>query len=285
MNKAILRYESEPNNYEIHCEDDPHQAEIDGLTIYEKFSLIERPRFIPPYLGNYQIIIQTEVNNSQELQLKHFDIKAIIREIDRSWIYVSGHPLIRSSHGFLGPYLDFPDGKIDGWTSNYREAEKEVSGVIAFHERMHRTSFQYWPLDEAIGVLKAYRDSQDDIKALVDLHFFSHKAEDSYSSLLFLSKAMELVREILPGKTDEDKEKRLPIEFRSKINISLHDVMGLANTRFESRHIFDRKSRTLLEKFDKSEINAYKYNTDLFIRYVVCQNFSIPLITPFCLST
>lgn len=290
MNKAILRYELDPNNYEIHCEDDPHQAEIDGLTIYEKFSLNERLKFISPYLGNYQIIIQTEVNNSRELQSKYFDIKAIAQELDRSWIYVCGHPLIKRVHGFLGPYLDFPDGKIDGWTNNYREAEKEVSGsnghIVAFHESIFHASFQYWPLDKALGVLKAYRGSHDNIKALVDLHFFSHKVGDSYSMLLFLSKAMELVRAMLPGKTDEEREKKLPIEFRSKIKTSLHDVIGLANNRFENRHIVkDKFNCTLHQKLDNSEINAYKYDTDLFIRYVVCQNLSIPLITPFSLPT
>jgi hypothetical protein len=84
MNKAILRYELDPNNYEIHCEDDPHQAEIDGLTIYEKFSLNERLKFISPYLGNYQIIIQTEVNNSRELQSKYFLISKMLQPAEAS---------------------------------------------------------------------------------------------------------------------------------------------------------------------------------------------------------
>lgn len=281
MNKAILRYESNPQNYEIHCEDEPHQVEIDGLTIYEQFSLNERLNFISPNLGNYQIIIQTEVNNSRELQLKHFDIKAIAQELDRSWIYVCGHPLSKSVHDFLGPYLDFPDGKIDGWTSNYREAEKEASGnnghVVIFHERISHKSFQHWLLDAALGVLEAYRGSHDNVKTLVDLHFFSHKVRDSYSSLFFLAKAMELVRAMLPGKTDKEKEEKLSTEFRSKLKTSLSNVMSLANNRYEIRHIVkDKKNCTLHQRLDSDEINQYKYDTDLFIRYIVCQNLSIP---------
>lgn len=57
--------------------------------------------------------------------------------------------------------------------------------------------------------------------------------------------------------------------------------MGLANTRYEIRHIVKEKQNcTLHESLNNNEINSYKHDADLFIRFVVCRELAIPLIIP-----
>jgi hypothetical protein len=92
---------------------------------------------------------------------------------------------------------------------------------------------------------------------------------------------MELVQAMLPGNTDSKKENKLPDEIKSRLKTSLHQIMGLANIRYEIRHIVkDKKNCTLHERLSNSEINAYKHDADLFIRFVACQELGIPLIIP-----
>ena len=92
---------------------------------------------------------------------------------------------------------------------------------------------------------------------------------------------MELVQAMLPGRTDDKKEKKLPAEIRSRLKKSLHHIMGLANTRYEIRHIVkDKQNCTLHERLNNSEISAYKHDADLFIRFVACQELAVPLIIP-----
>lgn len=285
MSKAILRYKSHPKAYEINCEGAPYRGAINELCISEDFSINEKLKHISPALGDYQVIIETEVDDSSELQSKHFEIKTIIEELDRSWMYACGHPLNKRILSFVGPYIDFPDGNINGWTSNYREAEKEVNKgkahIVFSSEKVTHSSFSYWPLKTALTVRDAFISTQDNVAALIDLHYFAHKVEDSYSSFFFLAKAMELVQAMLPGKTDDKKEKQLPGEFKSRLKKSLHYIMGLANTRYEIRHIVKEKNNcTLHERLNNDEIDAYRHDADLFIRFVACRELEIPLIIP-----
>lgn len=134
---------------------------------------------------------------------------------------------------------------------------------------------------KALTARKSYLTASETLKALVDLHYFAHKVGDSYSSFFFLSKALELVRALIPGKTDDLKDKNLPEDVRSGLETSLHHIIGLANTRYEIRHIIkDKKNISLHEKMNNSEINSFKHDADLIIRSVVCTNMEIPLIIP-----
>lgn len=285
MNSTILKYESAPKVYEILSECAPHDEVVDGLAISEHFQKSEKYKHISSTLGDYHIVIETEVTCPSEIQSKHFEIKALISEIDRSWMYACGHPLNNKVFSYMGPYVDFPDGNIHGWKSNYREAEKEVNkgrahATFSF-EKVAHSVFSYWPLKTALIARESYLSASEPIKALVDLHYFAHKVGDSYSSFFFLAKSLEIVRVLLPGKTDVQKEKELSDDVRSRLKASLHDIVGLANTRYEIRHIVkDKNNISLHDKMNNSEINAFKHDADLIIRFVVCNSLDISLIIP-----
>ena len=285
MNSTILKYESDFKVYEIQSECDPHHAIVEGLAISEHLQKNEKHEGISANHGDYNIIIETEVNSSSEIQSKHFEIKALINEIDRSWVYACGHPLNKKFFSYMGPYVDFPDGNISGWKSNYRKAEKEVNkgrahATFSF-EMLAHSGFPYWPLKLALVAREKYLSASEPIKALVDLHYFALKVEDSYSSFFFLAKSLELVRALLPGESDTQREKELSDEVRSRLKTSLHKIIGLANTRYEIRHIVRNKNNVSLhEKMKSSEIKIFKHDADLIIRFVVCNNLNIPLIIP-----
>lgn len=285
MSKAILKYQSDPKIYDIQSDSNPHHEVVDGLSVSEHSCINEKYKHISPALGDYFLTIETGVDDTSELQSKHFVIQQFISELDRSWMYTCGHPLVKKVLTFTGPYIDFPDGNINGWVSNFRDAEKELkrgkAHIVGSFINYSHSVISYWPLQKALSIRKSFLSALEPVTALVDLHFFAHKVEDSYSSFIFLAKAMELVQSMLPGKTNDKKEKNLPDEFRTRIQTSLHHIMGLANTRYEIRHIVKEKQNcTLHQKLNNSEINAYKHDADLFIRYVVCEKLAIPLIIP-----
>ncbi len=280
MRKAILKYKSDPKVYDIQNESIPSHEMIGDLFISEHFLQSERYKYISSSLGDYQLTIETEVDNTLGIQSKYFKIKRLINELDRSWMYACGHPLNKKVLSFTGPYIDFPDGNISGWKSNYREIEKEINKgkahAVCHFEKVSHSSFPYWPLKKALHVRESYLAASKPIKALVDLHYFAHKIGDSYSSFFFLAKSLEIVRALLPGKTDSEKENGLPDNVRSKLKTSLHEIAGLANSRYELRHIVkDKKNISLHEKMNHSEIEAFKHDVDLIIRFVVSDNLDI----------
>lgn len=93
MNGTILRYKSDPNIYDIQSKALPYHGVINDLSISEKFLTNDRYKQISSDLGYYQLNIETEVDDKSEIQSKHFEIKNVINELDRSWMYACGHPL------------------------------------------------------------------------------------------------------------------------------------------------------------------------------------------------
>lgn len=286
MSKTILRYQSVPKVYAINSSDTSYCGVINDFSIAEEFVLSDEFNGISPALGHYHLYIESEVNDSTEIQTKFFEIKKIIQELDYSWMYVCGHPLNKEVLSFMGPYIESPDDSINGWSSNYREAEKEVSKgkhhiVFSRLKTVSYSKLSYWPLKKVLAVREACATAQDNIVALIELHLFAHKVEDSYSSFFFLAKAMEIVQALLPGSSNDQKQRELPVEIASQLKTSLHYIMGLANTRYEMRHVVKQKlDCSLHDKMDNTEIVSYKHDADLLIRHVVCQNLAIPLVIP-----
>ena len=64
MSKAILRYKSDPKVYEIQCDDAPYREIINELSISEEFLINEKFKHISSALGDYQLITETEVNDT-----------------------------------------------------------------------------------------------------------------------------------------------------------------------------------------------------------------------------
>lgn len=283
MSTQILRYELDPKIYRISSNSSPHKATLDQLVIYERFKLNQNYEKLGGGFGDYQIIIESEVKSDEQLQNRHFKISSFVSELDKSWLYVCGHPITKKDFAFMTPYVHFPDGKLPGWKSNYSDVEKELhkgkAHVTFSIHSMHNASYAYWPLEKAITTRKRYLKGSEQAKALIDLHYFSHKVESGYAMLFFLAKSLELVRSLLPGKDTAAKEKKLPETVRNSLQSPFNYILGLSNTRYEIRHIVkDSKSTSLHPKMTNSEFNTFKHDADLIIRAVVCMELDIPLL-------
>jgi len=81
MRKTILKYESDPKIYDIQSKSAPNNDIVDGLAISECFHESEKYEHISPTLGEYQLVISTEVNNSSEIQSKQYLMELMIFSI------------------------------------------------------------------------------------------------------------------------------------------------------------------------------------------------------------
>lgn len=217
MSKATLKYKSDPKIYDIQSDGDPCHEFINGLSISEHFLANEKYKNISPGLGDYYLTIETEVGDTSELQSKHFSIKGFISELDRSWMYTCGHPLVKKVLTFIGPYIDFPDGNIRGWESNFRDAERELNkgkahlADVRFVNYSH-SAFSYWPLQKALSTRKLYLTASKAIVALVDLHFFHTKLKIVIQVSCFWQKQWSLYKQCCQGKLTTRKKSNYPAD-------------------------------------------------------------------------
>lgn len=285
MNPHTLKYESESKVYGFETEFDSHGEEIDGLLIYDAFTRNNDYDFIQEGLGDYQVIIEAKIQDKLGLDEGYQEVSALAKCLDRVWMYSAGHPLTKKDFAFLSPHIKPIDGSLLGWNSNFDSVKKDLDKgkprVEFKFKRIDHTVFSFQPLHKALRVREAYLGSDEPINTLIDLHYFSHKVEDGYSMMFFLAKGLEFVRDFLPGRSDEQKEKELLLEVREKLKMPFHSIFELSNKRYESRHVFnDKKNLILHPKMNNEEIRIFKHDADLIFRSVVCANLGIDLVIP-----
>lgn len=285
MNLHTLKYESEFKVYGFNIEFESHRQELNGMIVYDTFKVNKDYEHIQECLGDYQVIIEFQITNKSDLYRKYQEVSELAKCLDRVWMYAGGHPLIKKDFAFLSPHIKPIDGSLLGWTSNFDSVQKRLDKGKARIEfkfkRIDHTVFSFQPLRKALRVREAYISSIEPIKTLIDFHYFSHKVEDGYSMIFFLSKGLELVRDFLPGKDDKQKEKELLYEVREKLKMPFHNIFELSNNRYESRHVFNDKNNLMLHpKMSNEEIRFFKHDADLIFRSVVCKNLRVDLLIP-----
>jgi len=280
-----FKFELLPKLYGIKSDSSPAKFKIKNIKLYETWEPNPKHHSISKELGDYRICFEKSVKTTKELQNAHFEILELIGEIDRAWLYATGHPLTKKDFAFMAPILSFPGVQIPGWTSNYDEIENDINRgkthIKISSRNVHHSILSYWPLERAIEIREKYLHALDHIKALIDLHFFALKVDNGYAMLFFLAKGLELVRSILPGKDNFIKEKHLPEDVINTLHNSFHFNLGLSNTRYEIRHaVKDPKNSTLHPKLSNNELESFKNDADLIIRAVVAMELDVPLCVP-----
>lgn len=206
MNSHTLKYVSESKVYGFEPEFECHREEIDGLVIYDGFELNKDYDFIQEGLGDYQITIEGKIIDKSDLNERYQEISELAKCLDRAWMYAGSHPLTKKDFAFLAPHIIPIDGSLLGWNGNFDSVQKDLDKGkprIEFNlKRIDHIVFPFQPLRKALCVREAYLSSNEPIKTLIDLHYFSYKVEDGYSMIFFLAKGLELVRDFLPGRSD-----------------------------------------------------------------------------------
>lgn len=124
-----------------------------------------------------------------------------------------------------------------------------------------------------------YLAASDPVHSLIEHHYDSQIASDSHSRLFSLAKGLEIVRAMLPGKSDQQKQSALDSEVVSYLKIGLRDLFIIANNRREVRHIVKKPSSTELHpKLTPQESDAFLHDADVIIRCVVAKELGMPMI-------
>ncbi len=104
----------------------------------------------------------------------------------------------------------------------------------------HWLALPYLPLATAMHAREAYKRAEDMVKALVDIHYGALKLRRSEGKLFALANALELVRAVLPGRSDSAKQQSLRPEVTANLRQSLHWLFNIANNRFNVRHVLTK---------------------------------------------
>ncbi len=195
-------------------------------------------------LGSYRIVIETAVAEPQEIQKRRLEGIRLSEDLERVWIYVWGTPLHGSGFGVNLVEYEAPKG----WNTNYDDVRQTLDrkhfgltyDSIRFEPRHWRYSDSF-PLEHALRIRAKYLAADRVTRALVDFHFQGHVSPTLDGTLFLFSKALEVVRELLPGRNNAAKEKALPKEVQSELSRPFHSLFEISNNRLNTRHAIREK--------------------------------------------
>lgn len=253
-----------------------HKAEVDGFQIAENAEPVVEER-LPENTRRYWLEINAEVQSLDELWKRREKIYDFIEDLERVWPYAAGLPL-RPIHTELQVVY-----APDGWTSNVEAVEHqirieqhELTGTISFSSR-HWLEASRPPLRSACDALASFRKASSVIRSLIDLHLNALTSTGD-SRLVLFANALELVRDLLPGKDQHKRGDALQPEIRAELSRSFSWLFGMANNRFNIRHVVRNPTGpTLHPPMTREERRDFEHDADLVIRGVIVQHLGIDL--------
>jgi hypothetical protein len=275
MNEKIQKifFRTKPLLYVLSKTVLPHQRIIGDWVIRETYELLDDST-LPKGTVSYSIWIETDVSSPKEIQAKKDTGFKIADDLNRVWTYVRGQPINAARLGLV--FCDAPAA----WTTNIKEVEKkldaEISGMTGNiiiqpgHCLMYVTEL---PLSKALDVYESYKTAPDFIRALIELHYSALTSKRSEDRLIFFAKALEMVRGLYPGKSNQQIQDSLPVNITSNLQQSLHWLFGIANNRFDVRHVVQQKGTppVLHPRISMQEHQSFEHDADLIIRTVICR--------------
>jgi hypothetical protein len=275
-----LRYTSTTKLYGISGSDEPAEVEHDGFDLQELLKRIPISG-VPPGIAEYSITVEKNIRSSDELVTASQQMSAFVRDLDKFWVYAAGEP--------LNPVVRrlSMEHSIAGWSHNEGEIRdylvrncRQVFAVVDSPGLRHWICMPWFPLVPALQARAAYHAALAAVQALVDLHYAALKSTQFEGRLFGLAKALELAREILPGKTDDARQGVFDIHVKDNLRHSLHWLMDMANNRYHTRHAVQKGSTVQLKpKMTGGEISDFEHDADLIVRATICRGLSIPCVT------
>ncbi|MBA7704942.1 hypothetical protein ES703_113765 [subsurface metagenome] len=247
---------------------------------------------MPDGTVSYSIWIETGVSSPEEIWAKKGTAFELADDLNRIWTYVCGQPINAARLGLVAYHAPA------AWTTNAEEVEKDLPAAISgltykeiSIQTRHWTYCPELPLAKALDVRESYETASDFVRTLIELHYSALTSKRSEARLIFFAKALEIVRALLPGRKDQQKQKSLPAKITSDLHESLHWLFGMANTRSDVRHVVQRVTGpTLHPRMSAQEFRSFEHDADLVIRTAVCMQlgnepFLVKHGTPSCVST
>jgi hypothetical protein len=274
---SLLAYSSPVLNLGLLTEGSPCTCEFEGWTFREVYEP-NAAQDIAPGLGHYHLVLEREVNTPEELW--HWDPIGVrlLERLDWVWAYAWGTPF-RSS-GFHISLVDIAPPA--GWSSNAKDLsvdlQRQTGGLIISGggiTQRHWRRVPFFPLTRAIAALTAYPGADELVRELIGIH---HQAHASKEPALLLSKGLEIVRRLLPGQSDKQKQVALDPEIAGHLRSDLHALFGAANTRRSTRHAVKPSELALHPPFAGNEVLDFLMDADFLVNAVVCQRLGLEVI-------
>lgn len=284
MQDFTLRFESPELKFGVLGNAVPLEVEVEGWRLRETY-VPDAHNDIEKGLGSYRLIVERKLTQADDAQHWHYTGVDLIERIELLWAFAAGLPLRSRGFGVELATIKPPPG----WESNVEDVDCAIQ--IAAGNRFIYSSFNFqsrhwryapaFPLAGLVIALKAYGALSDEVvRELIDVHYAAHMFRSSRGQKVFFAKALEIVRKLLPGDTDDERERALSVEVRKSLSRPLHDLYDLSNNRRETRHAVMQKSTAaaLHPEMSTQESLAFVRDADLVIRAVVCDKLGLDIV-------
>jgi hypothetical protein len=202
--------------------------------------------------------------------------------VERLWAFAAGMPLRHSGFGLHLVPVEPPKG----WLSNAEDLDellqRERGGYIVRSVGggyKHWRSSDHFPLRALLAALRAWPSADSMVKEIVELHYEAAMSSTRDGHHVLLSKGLEIVRALLPGRDDRRRQKHLPKEVQEHISHDLHWFFGIANNRLNTRHpVSGGTTPTLQPPMTGPETMAFLREADLILRGVACERLGLDIV-------
>lgn len=254
-------------------------ADLDGWRFREAYGPAAEPG-VPADVKKYRLTIERTVtvkDNVHELYAKGVDL---VERVNRLWTVAAGVPFGLSGFSVLLSGHETPTGwetNVDQVYDAIQEATGGLKGMVDIYGvEWFRTPTL--PLKRLITALNAYEALDDIMKELIDLHYEARRSPSRRDSFR-LAKALEIVRELLPGEDDKSRERSLPPDVRSALTHPLSWLYEVSNKRLETRHPITKSGGlSLLPELKPEEYQEFLRDADLVIRFVIGDALGLDVI-------
>jgi hypothetical protein len=258
-------------------------ASIGLLSVRESFEPNANDH-ISSGLGSYVVIIEAKVADETEFLVFQDDAFSLAQCLDWLWTYATGIPL---SVNYKGPAIHAYEclQPPKGWTSNLDEvnAQLKAKSKRSISVLSSKNTMWQWlprlPLETVLRGRQKFLAASDPIHSLIEHHYDAQTSTDSHTRLFSLSKGLEIVRAMLPGKNDKAKGAGLNPEVVKSLKLGFGELFNIANNRREIRHIIkDSASKALHPRMSQQENDSFNHDADVIIRTVVAEKLDLPII-------
>lgn len=229
--------------------------------------------------GEYRIRIEYLVADKFNLAEGFPLLVDFCSHLEKLWPFATGSAM---RGGGFAPYLDTYRVPA-GWSSNRERVSVELqrragSKYIVKHlgGPVSHTIAGAFPVARLLPALDGYARIDRTTALLIELYYH---AITSPMPILLFCKALEIVRALLPGRTDAQKQNALPADVRHHLRGNFHELFSLANNRLETRHaVGNKRGPALHPMLSRQERDQLLLDGDAIIRGIVCAKLGIPYV-------
>lgn len=162
-----------------------------------------------------------------------------------------------------------------GWKSNYEDIcsylNETLPGYVSAIPIPQSAKMPTSALSELKTALEKYDELDEGMKDLISYHNSAVEADERSCYLIF-GKVLEMINALYPYKHSHGKDQRINEFFPELLPIfgetTLKDLMGIANSRKETRHYVD-KSNIVYKQLTTTEAETYFQRVDVLAMQII----------------